>query len=540
MSQIMAWLNARSVSIHESSAVTHQETDITTGENHKRTAPDRKILWLYGPAGAGKSAIAQTLSEDLERRQMLAASFFFSQGNGSRGITRYVFITIAYQLALALPEWYDAISKVVNRDPAILSQSLELQFQKLIVEPLQSTCIHENNVNAHTPSYQRPFVVVIDGLDECANEGDQCAVVRYISDMLRVHDIPLTFLIASRSEPHIRHLFEVDSTISTISNSLFLEESDEDIEIFLRDGFHQLRQTFHQHTTVMIDPAWPSDTDIKTLIRRSSGYFIYASTVLKFLNDTDVSPQGQLTLVLTGSPKPFTELDDLYRQILRRVRDPDCILLPILECIRLSLSISSISIMLGVQEDTIFLTLRRLHSLLRFTRLTDYFMDRPCIVFSHNSFNDFLANEERSGEFYLGSGDRVCRLVCLPYLKQAQRKIADGLDAPLCLSGTLLFKVVKDKEDQDFILDRLRAICEALVLQESKALEEWRHCLCIIPCCHPSNFSKARGVVDGWAVELGTAMLLFKRGFSYFGLEILGRHRNCRYPTVKNTVLGAR
>ena len=34
------------------------------------------ILWLYGPAGAGKSAIAQTIAELLEEAGLLAAAFF--------------------------------------------------------------------------------------------------------------------------------------------------------------------------------------------------------------------------------------------------------------------------------------------------------------------------------------------------------------------------------------------------------------------------------------------------------------------------------
>ena len=33
------------------------------------------ILWLYGPAGTGKSAIAQTIAELLEKEGLLAAAF---------------------------------------------------------------------------------------------------------------------------------------------------------------------------------------------------------------------------------------------------------------------------------------------------------------------------------------------------------------------------------------------------------------------------------------------------------------------------------
>ncbi|KAF8986940.1 hypothetical protein BDQ17DRAFT_1490495, partial [Cyathus striatus] len=36
-----------------------------------------RVMWLYGPAGAGKSAIAQTTAEECHNEEKLAASFFF-------------------------------------------------------------------------------------------------------------------------------------------------------------------------------------------------------------------------------------------------------------------------------------------------------------------------------------------------------------------------------------------------------------------------------------------------------------------------------
>ncbi|KAF9059733.1 hypothetical protein BDP27DRAFT_1430935 [Rhodocollybia butyracea] len=44
---------------------------------------DSSICWLYGPAGAGKSAIAQTLAEACTRNGILAGSFFFWRTDSS-------------------------------------------------------------------------------------------------------------------------------------------------------------------------------------------------------------------------------------------------------------------------------------------------------------------------------------------------------------------------------------------------------------------------------------------------------------------------
>ena len=62
------------------------------------------ILWVYGPAGAGKSAIAQTIAEMCEEEMILLASFFFSRNDPSRSNVKPLIATIAYQIILNLPQ----------------------------------------------------------------------------------------------------------------------------------------------------------------------------------------------------------------------------------------------------------------------------------------------------------------------------------------------------------------------------------------------------------------------------------------------------
>ncbi|KAF8982583.1 hypothetical protein BDQ17DRAFT_1228099, partial [Cyathus striatus] len=40
--------------------------------------PNEKIMWLQGPAGAGKTTIAQTVAERCDKEMKLVSSFFFS------------------------------------------------------------------------------------------------------------------------------------------------------------------------------------------------------------------------------------------------------------------------------------------------------------------------------------------------------------------------------------------------------------------------------------------------------------------------------
>ena len=98
---------------------------------------DAFIMWVYGPVGAGKSAIAQTIAEMCEKEMILLASFFFSRNDPSRSNVNPLIATIAYQIIYNLPQVRDAILGAIERDPLIFSKSPVVQFKSLIVPPLQ-------------------------------------------------------------------------------------------------------------------------------------------------------------------------------------------------------------------------------------------------------------------------------------------------------------------------------------------------------------------------------------------------------------------
>ncbi|KAJ7899378.1 hypothetical protein B0H13DRAFT_1466205, partial [Mycena leptocephala] len=84
------------------------ESEDDSSSSDKKSSP---IVWLHGPAGAGKSAIAQSLCQKLEEEGRLGASFFFKRGHQSRGHAKRFIATIAYQLALHLPDFNHHISQ---------------------------------------------------------------------------------------------------------------------------------------------------------------------------------------------------------------------------------------------------------------------------------------------------------------------------------------------------------------------------------------------------------------------------------------------
>ncbi|KAF9473577.1 hypothetical protein BDN70DRAFT_908816 [Pholiota conissans] len=237
-----------------------------------RNDPEALIMWLYGPAGAGKSAILQTIAEWFAERNSLLASFFFGHSDPTRNHIKPLIPTIACQIAITIPELKLYVEGAIERDPFLLNKSLATQFQLLIVTPLQALTA-SGNLKPGSPR-----LIIIDGLDECEDPKMQSMILRVIADAFRSQNLRLIFLIASRPERNIHQTFS-STPLSGLWRSVVLDDTykpDNDIHLFLMDSFREIRTTHHDY---LIPETWPSESDIDTLIRKSSGQFIYASQV---------------------------------------------------------------------------------------------------------------------------------------------------------------------------------------------------------------------------------------------------------------------
>ncbi|KAJ6598510.1 hypothetical protein B0H10DRAFT_1740836, partial [Mycena sp. CBHHK59/15] len=270
------------------------------------TKPSNSILWLYGPAGAGKSAIAQTLSQRLHETGRLGASFFFRRGHTTRGSAKALFATIAYQVALSFPSLRTPISHRVECDSSIVARSMSAQFKKLILEPCCSL------------KTSKSLTIIIDGLDECDSEVAQKEVLRTLGNSLQDHKVPLWVLVASRPEPHIRKAFE-GPCFHGIYAAFNVQQSFGDVRRYLHDEFDRIYRE-HSQTMATVPHPWPPVEVLETLVDRSSGHFIYAATIIKFIDDEGFRPTERLAatenLTIMEFDSPFAALDQLYIQIL--------------------------------------------------------------------------------------------------------------------------------------------------------------------------------------------------------------------------------
>ncbi|KAF9476826.1 hypothetical protein BDN70DRAFT_811592, partial [Pholiota conissans] len=243
-----------------------------------RNDPEALILWLYGPAGAGKSAILQTIAELCAKRKSILASFFFGRTDPTRNMFKPLIPTIACQIAIVIPEIRSHLESIIERDPFIFDKSIATQLQSLIIHPLKDLSASGYFSSPET----NPRLVIIDGLDECNDTKTQSMILRVLADALRTQKLPLIFLIASRPEQNIQITFNSDS-LAGLWKSLVLDDTykpDDDIRTFLVDSFHEIKAT-HLHRRY-IPNDWPSESNIYHLIKKSSGQFIYAAVVVKY------------------------------------------------------------------------------------------------------------------------------------------------------------------------------------------------------------------------------------------------------------------
>ena len=210
---------------------------------------------MRGPAGVGKSSIAQTCAEQLKNTGRLGAAFFFTVNQHNN--PWHLFTTIAYELTTMLPDYRVAVDERISKDKNVVDKRLPSQFESLIVEPLQELKKQGKRI--------QPKAIFIDGLDECLGEAAQAEIIEIIASSVRAKSTPFYWAIFSRAEPRIVSTFKQDS-IASITHSVELpisREADGEIEMYLWDEF---RNILERRGCRQLLSVWPSDSDIKSLV----------------------------------------------------------------------------------------------------------------------------------------------------------------------------------------------------------------------------------------------------------------------------------
>ena len=187
------------------------------------------VYWLNGLAKMGKSTIAQTIAERTFADGQLGASFFCSRDFEDRRDLRFIFPTLAVQLARNYSNFRSIFVPLVKADPEIIHESLCGQMSKLIVQPLVESAIST--------------IIIIDALDECEDEEPASAILSVLGQFIA--QIPkVKFFVTGRPEPCIQKGFRLP-LLANITDVFVLHEVEpsqvnNDIQLFFKHKFSQL------------------------------------------------------------------------------------------------------------------------------------------------------------------------------------------------------------------------------------------------------------------------------------------------------------
>jgi hypothetical protein len=251
-------------------------------------------------------------------------------------------------------------------------------------------------------------------LDECLNQDEQEALLRLFAFIFQRNEhLHWRVLVASRKEQTISLMFD-DKLFSRTTALLALNDvyaPGDDIRRFLRDKIAEIKL---KHPLKQYIPSnWPSQTDIEELVEKSSGHFIFADIVIRYIQSRRHRPPARLQLVMdSGSPGssvahdlPFAELDRLYTHIFLSIEVDKAYLAPRLVAFIILITrqtrhfsdftmIETCGYALDIANEEVRLILEELGSIVE---LEDFGFYRVL----HASLEDFLFDRHRSRQVWV-------------------------------------------------------------------------------------------------------------------------------------------
>ena len=377
------------------------------------------VFWLNGLAGTGKSTITQSFSEIIANDGFLGASFFCSRDYLDRKELKNIFPTLAYQLACIYPHFRSHVIAALKKDPTLAHTSLISQLGNLLVNPLSKEDI--------------PCIIIIDALDECVDDQPASAILSVLGRFVKQLSA-VKFFITGRPEPRIRTGFRLP-LLQPLTQIFLLHQVEsssvnDDIQLYLTQ---KLTTIAKQRSDLDLPNPWPHDYEIRALTKKSSGLFIFASTLVRFIGSQYHEPNERLQLVVSEEDNTAHEgqagIDSLYSQILVHAfsdaHEPKVFdsMRHILGAIILAfnpLSRRELSTILGVPMTLILTSLRHLHSVI----LVPGDESEEIRVF-HKSFPDFLQDHQRCTDtrFYINPTTHHSSIVlsCLELMQKLKR-----------------------------------------------------------------------------------------------------------------------
>ncbi|PVG00008.1 WD40 repeat-like protein [Serendipita vermifera] len=379
------------------------------------------ILWLKGHPGSGKSAIASSLVERLFHLKPLGANFFFQRDNAATTTSNALWRMVAFELSRQYPGVRKILVAKLRAD--------EIYPATTNIESLFKHCIFDALVASEDIPIGRLPVIVIDALDECGGlEGSLSVQRRALMKTLESWSkLPRKFklLVTSRGEIDIEQTFQATSHVSiTLSTGHDVSiHSLNDIREYLKHEFRIIASRY----SVSLNAEWPGELTIDALTKKASGLFIWAKTVIRFINMGP--PKNQLKLLSEGSG--LYGMANLYSRLLEITFPEQTVqyasatrsIFATIILAKRPLSASSITKLLNVEGDLVEDVCIRMRSVLDTQSL---------LRISHQSFVDFLLDEKICPPTFYIQPDRweqALTMACLQMMEKELRFNICGLES---------------------------------------------------------------------------------------------------------------
>ncbi|CAE6483529.1 unnamed protein product [Rhizoctonia solani] len=300
-------------------------------------------MWISGPPGMGKTAIAASLCQRLDSFGALAGSFFCRHRLGKAYLSR--------------------------------------RYEGLIKGPLKKL----RSLTMHVM-----LVVVVDALDECGDSDSREKVLKMLHEMSQLVSW-LKIIFTGRLVGDLQESFRNNCPHGTILHIQSYDASN-DIRAYIESQLGQLAKT----------ECWPHDS-IDKLYIMTQGVFLWAVLATKYIKKAILPPLLHLRKVLNSQKSPVTDhYDALYTRVLELILgDHDdetkdayfrCLGIILVTSERGSLTMSDLQCLLAagqVDKFTFERIVKNLGPLLFVT-------DQQCVKFYHPSFWEYITNSSRS------------------------------------------------------------------------------------------------------------------------------------------------
>lgn len=274
-----------------------------------RRPSEEKSAWIYGHAGSGKSALLNSIAENLEIAGIPFTCFLCKRDDPELSNIHRVLTTVSHCFAEYYGDYCGFISDLVNQSSGrsvltgdVRKQS-ELLFGKMydLVSPK----------GAHRPPIH---VILIDALDECQNHRDQGRTAHERRVLLQfflglANAVPwIKVLITSRPEPDIVDVFkDITFPLHRINIDDEVWKTSADIRFFIESQSEELKLGL-------------SSDRIDRFQDKASGLFIWCTTVFRFIKEScerwDIIDNILEDQRLSREDNPHAPLYSLYYRVL--------------------------------------------------------------------------------------------------------------------------------------------------------------------------------------------------------------------------------